>query len=149
MTYRLLFPFQDEEWLKAMIRRGGEGGPKDPRLALPAIIEIPWGLRAYELLPSGTHGLYKLYPHWGLRLQVIFEEADDPTPVTAMSRWFDRHRASRHAFGITVFAFTVTILFGLLSLALGAVQVWIAFCAWRPSDSGICWTAPTNGASRN
>ncbi|KXX78180.1 hypothetical protein MMYC01_205489 [Madurella mycetomatis] len=148
MTYKLLFPFQDEQWLKAMITRGGDDGPKDLRLVSPATMEIPWSLRAYELLPRGTKELYKLYPHWGLRLQIIFEEAEDPTPVTAMSMWFDRHKASRHAFGITVFAFTVTILFGLLSLGVGGAQIWIALCTWRPTDSGICWTAPENGTSR-
>lgn len=82
-----------------------------------------------------------------MRLQIIFEEADDPTPVTPMGMWLDRHTASRHAFGITVFAFSVTILFGVLSLAVGGAQIWIAFCTWHPSDSGICWTAPTNGTN--
>ncbi|KAK0722660.1 hypothetical protein B0T26DRAFT_750031 [Lasiosphaeria miniovina] len=149
MTYRLLFPFQDQNWLEALIRRGGDDSPMDQRLTEPAIMKIPWDRRAYELPLRRCGELFKRYPRWAVRLQLIFEEADDPTPVTAMGMWFDRHKASRHAFGITVFAFSVTILFGLLSLGLGGAQIWIAYCTWHPSGNGICWTAPATGASGN
>jgi len=146
MTYRLLLPFQDLGWLDKMIKRGGDDDPKDPRLPSPTTIHIPWRQRAYKLPIRSSSELFKRYPHWAVRLQIIFEEADDPTPTSTIGMWVDRHKASRHSFWITVLAFSVTILFGVISLAIGGAQLWVAYCTWHPTNNGVCWSTsqPTN-----
>ncbi len=149
MTYRLLFPHEDEKWLKGLIKKSGHDGPKDPRLTSPPSTPIPWGQRAYTLPVRSYSDLVKRYPHWAVRLQMIFEEADDPTPTNTLSRLADRYRASRHSFAITALAFTITILFGLLTLGIGGAQIWIAYCTWHPTNSGVCRTndVPTDSAA--
>jgi hypothetical protein len=138
MTYRLLFPFQDERWLAGQI--GEAGGPRDSALSSPAVMDIPSGLQDYKLPLRSVGDLQRRYPHWAARLQMIFEEADDPTPTTPELRWFERH-----ALGITAWAFGVTILFGILTLVVGCIQILFAMCALRPSISNICRSDHTQG----
>jgi len=131
MTYRLLFPFQDERWVADQIRE--TNGPRDSALTSPTVMDIPSGLQDYKLPPRSVGELQMCYPHWAARLQMIIEEADDPTPTTPELRWFERH-----ALVLTVWAFGVTILFGTLALVVGVIQILVAMCALRPSISNIC-----------
>jgi hypothetical protein len=155
MTYKLLFPVQDDRWLRDLITQGSRnhqfrsntrisGYPSDSRLTSPASMTIPSSHRYYNRPIKSCPELFKRYRHWATRLQIIFEEADDPTPVSRTGMWADRHKATRHSFWITFMAFAVAIAFGVVSTGLGAVQVYISYCAWRPENTGVCQGSPRN-----
>ncbi|KAK1753173.1 hypothetical protein QBC47DRAFT_387932 [Echria macrotheca] len=158
MTYKLLFPVQDDRWLRNLIARGSRDHqsqlttrtslyPSDSRLTSPASMPIPSSRRYYDRPIKSCPELFKRYPHWATRLQIIFEEADDPTPVSPTDMWADRHKATRHSFWITFMAFAVAIAFGIVSTGLGAVQVYISYCAWRPENTGVCQGSSGNGTT--
>ncbi|KAK5659867.1 hypothetical protein OQA88_13330 [Cercophora sp. LCS_1] len=80
--------------------------------------------------------LFERYPHWAMRLELLFEEAEDPIPVTAAEKWAERRKGPRYTFWITTVAFVFALLFGLITLGLGGVQIWISYCDWRGTDDG-------------
>ncbi|KAK5651836.1 hypothetical protein OQA88_11605 [Cercophora sp. LCS_1] len=138
MTYKLLFPINQmgRKWLDRMIdlsSRGRESRdiPEAKRLAWPATLQLPPGAnqRKFERPIESTAELFKRYPHWAVRLQLLFEEADNPTPVSWWEMWAERRKSPRDSFWITFVAFTVAILFGVVS-------IWIAYCDWR-KGSGL------------
>lgn len=146
MTYKLLFPLRDIAWLRGLIKKGAGRSPNngnyptDKRLTSPASMDVPSSHQYYGRPIKNSQELFRRYPHWAVRLQVVFEEADDPTPTSQAGMWAERHKASRHSFWITFVAFAVAIAFGIISTCLGVVQIWISYCAWRSAESGVCWT---------
>ena len=144
MTYRLLFPSRDHLRLRKMIKerthyRGYRPNdcPGDQELIMA------YALKRNEQRFENVHNsvqLATIYPHWGLRLQLICEEAANPTPVTALSLWIDRRKSPGDTFWITAVAFSVAILFGIVSTVVGIIQIWIAYCDWRGGGRGMCWT---------
>ncbi len=161
MTYRLLFPPRDREWLKGMIQtsqsftpslspdrqRREYSRPCDKRLPYPAIMELPSMQQHFRRPIKSSSELFRRYPHWATRLHILFEEAEDPTPVSALDRWAERRKAPRHSFWVAAAAFAVGIFFGLVTTALGVIQIWISYCAWRPAGTAICGAAPTGMSS--
>ncbi|KAI1125909.1 hypothetical protein F5Y10DRAFT_246127 [Nemania abortiva] len=79
---------------------------------------------------SDVRSLYQKYPYWADRLYDLWREADDPTPTTRIERWTEARRNPRFTYWCTVISILIAILFGVFATALGAVQVWISWCAW-------------------
>ncbi|KAI8629053.1 hypothetical protein F5Y19DRAFT_475614 [Xylariaceae sp. FL1651] len=80
--------------------------------------------------PSDVRSLYEKHPYWADRLYDLWREADDPTPTTRIERWTEARRNPRFTYWCTVVSILIAILFGGFATALGAVQVWISWCAW-------------------
>ena len=143
-TFLLLFPAQDRQWLERKInpasqwfRMGRKDRKLDKRLSAP-----------FKCLHQGTlydrplttrRELFARYPHWAVRLHILFIEAEDPAPVSLFGKWAERRKAARHTFWLTFIAFVVAILFGIVATILSALQVWITYCQWQgETASGVC-----------
>jgi hypothetical protein len=144
-TYNLLFPATDgasEVHLRNAAKRDpafAEGfsvfsqrheGPRDARK------------------PENVADLYKKFPHWGERLDVLWKEIENPTPVTRIERWSDRRKSARWNTWWVVLGLVFAVLFGLAATILGALQVWISYCSWLddPMVAG-CSAKPASSSS--
>ncbi|KAJ0121940.1 hypothetical protein J7T55_002450 [Diaporthe amygdali] len=94
MTYPLLFPPKDRQWLKSQIKPHrnwtGWGWPTmttalDPRLAAP--FDNTLATDRYHRPLENSHELYERYPYWASRLHALYDEAQEPTPSTALGRY--------------------------------------------------------------
>lgn len=151
MTYPLLFPPKDRQWLKSQIKShrkwSGWGWPTlttelDARLAAPFDNTLA-AVNYYQPL-TNSEELYKRYPHWASRLQALYEEAEEPTPSSAIGRWAERRRAARHTYWVTVGAFALAILFGIMSTIVGVLQLWVSYCQWQVPNGGFGCRAPSS-----
>lgn len=157
MTFELLFPSHDRDWLARKVGKEGLWWPlRWLPLPLPTLRKRAAKLRDQDLwshvVPddkrftwrekplTNRHELFERYPHWGLRLHILLEEAADPTPISRRGRWAERRKAARHSFWVTVLAFGVAIAFGIVATVLALVQLWIAWCTWQGPDVATCRT---------
>lgn len=143
MTYPLLFPPKDRQWLKSQIKPHrnwtGWGWPTmttalDPRLAAP--FDNTLNTDRYHRPLENSHELYERYPYWAPRLHALYDEAHEPSPSTALGRWAERRRAARHTYWVTAAAFTLAIVFGLTSTVVGVLQLWVSYCQWQVPKGG-------------
>jgi hypothetical protein len=126
-TYNLLFPSTDEAsqvMLRDAVKQDhafaegfsvfsrGHEGPRDARN------------------PENMADLYQRFPHWAERLDVLWREIENPTPVTRIERWSERRKSARWATWWVVLGLLCALLFGLMATVLGALQVWISYCSW-------------------
>lgn len=145
MTLTLIFPpGKDKGWLKSQVkphlRWSGWAWSKtaelDPRLAAPfdAIIDAEVGAPL-----TSIKELHELYPHWARRLQALYEEADEPTPKSALEKLAEGKRANWRTYWIAVIALGLAAVFGLISVVLGTLQLWVAWCQWQvPGGGNAC-----------
>lgn len=139
MTYTIIFPPADREWLTqtylkprlAWSRWKTGTTSRDERLAAPFDAKIR--TERYRKKPTNSLELYKQYPHWADRLQAMYLEAEDPSPVSGLGKWAERRRGPRHTYWVTVVAFGLAIFFGITSTVVGAMQLWVAYCQWQVS----------------
>jgi hypothetical protein len=149
-TIELLIPVRDRNWLGKKLRKGRlDGGgrwnwpwkkptkkPLDQRLKAPFKF---WYIENWDPRPlTNRRELFERYPYWAVRLHALYEEAEDPTPVSWIGRWSERRKAARHTFWLTYIAFVVALLFGIMGALLGTFQVWIAWCTWGGNGSSAC-----------
>lgn len=80
--------------------------------------------------PENIADLYEKFPHWGERLDVLWKEIENPTPVTRIERWSDRRKSARWNTWWVVVGLFFAVFFGLTTTVLGALQVWISYCSW-------------------
>ncbi|KAI3321760.1 hypothetical protein HD806DRAFT_501872 [Xylariaceae sp. AK1471] len=150
MTLQLLFPAHDRKTLKGKPIRKPRWLPSwlqfllnreklDSRLSSAFVAE-----GHYQRPLTNRRELYERYPHWALRLHMLLEEVEDPTPLSWAGRWSERRKAARHSFWVTFIAFLIAIVFGITATALGGVQVWISYCQWQGEEGGgsICKLHP-------
>ncbi|KAI1744984.1 hypothetical protein F4680DRAFT_403942 [Xylaria scruposa] len=154
MTLQLLFPAQDRKKLKGKpIRKATWVHFILTRQKLDSHLSsmfVPEG--KYQRPLTNRRELYERYPHWGLRLHMLLEEVEDPTPLSWMGRWSERRKAARYSFWVTFAAFVIAIVFGLVATILGVVQVWISYCQWQGEEGGsVCKLhgSTTNGGMKN
>lgn len=138
MTYPLLFPPKNRHWLKSQIKphRKWSGlvwptkTPElDPRLAAP--FDNTLGTDEYYQTLTDSAELYRRYPHSASRLQALYEEAEEPSPSSAVGRWAERRRAARHTYWVTVGALALAMFFGITSTVVGILQLWVSYCQWQ------------------
>lgn len=142
-TLNLLFPQLDQK-SRFLLQQDVSSKGLDPRLLVPfqpyhGYHETPRDV----LLPETVRDLYERFPHWGDRLYLLWKEAEDPTPITAMGKWSDSNKSPRFMYWAGVIAVSIAIFFGIVATVLGALQVWISYCSWTndPTISG-CWKRP-------
>lgn len=144
MTIALLFPPRDRLWLKSLIsphRRWSkwwELTPQHDRMLLEFDIQIRGTpeFETYRRPINSSADLFDVYPHWAVRLQEIYEEAQDPTPSSAVGKWAERRKGPRHTYWVTVVGFLLAILFGLAATILGVMQLWVSYCQWKVPEGG-------------
>jgi hypothetical protein len=75
--------------------------------------------------PTSLHGLYARFPYWGDRLEALWREADDPSPVTGLGHWAESRRNPRFGFWCAFVGICVALAFGIVGTVLAALQVWL------------------------
>ncbi|VUC35078.1 unnamed protein product [Clonostachys rosea] len=70
------------------------------------------------------------YVYWKERLRKLEEALANPPPRTRLERWL-QSPSERNAFVLALLALFISIGVGLLSIALAAIQTWIAWMAWK------------------
>jgi hypothetical protein len=71
------------------------------------------------------------YRYLASKLRDLYDEVDNPTPRGRFERWFDRRIAQRYFMMATFGGLVVAIILGILGLAVGIFQAWVAYQAWR------------------
>ncbi len=144
-TYELLFPAVDGS-SQAILR---EAAKQDPSFdggfsVFSQRHEVPRDARNPETMGD----LYRKFPRWGERLDVLWKEVENPTAVTRIERWSERRKSPRWNTWWVVLGLVFAGLFGLLASILGALQVWISYCSWRddPAVAGCSakWSASSS-----
>lgn len=103
--------------------------------------------RRFDSWPlTNRRELFERYPRWAVRLLILYEEADDPTPISWLDRFSERRKAARHTYFLTYLALVVALLLGVVTVGLGAVKIWISYCDWKGDIGGICGSSTVDNA---
>lgn len=149
-TYDLLFSNSSETLrtiLKEAIKEDSAFGSAFSTFSLPH--DGPRDART----PDTIGLLYKRFPHWGGRLEDLWKEVDDPTPVTRIERFSEKRKSPRWTTWWVLLGLVFAILFGITATVLGAMQVWISWCSWMddPAAKGCSakiWKTKTSPTSK-
>jgi hypothetical protein len=71
------------------------------------------------------------YYYFGSRLMDLFEEMENPTPRGVLTKWLERKSGARYAMMVALAGFVAAIMLGVFGLAVGIIQAWIAYEAWK------------------
>ncbi|KAH7349156.1 hypothetical protein BKA66DRAFT_504406 [Pyrenochaeta sp. MPI-SDFR-AT-0127] len=117
----ILFPSIDQKAHKMMQRLIKEGG-FDPEC------EQYSGYR-HKDLHVGRHELQ--YEYWGERLAILHRLFIHKPPRNGIERWVRWRSSEANALALAMLALFISIVVGLVSIGLSAVQIWIAWMAWK------------------
>lgn len=133
-TYTLLFPEPGDQASRTVLEREVAKNNLDSFFLSPLFSSLSeYAVHEHPqdaLDPDDVRSLYQKYPHWAERLYSLWKEAEDPTPVTMLERWSESRKNPRFTYWCTVVSLSIAIAFGFVATALGALQVWISYCAW-------------------
>ncbi|KAK8045165.1 hypothetical protein PG993_005189 [Apiospora rasikravindrae] len=77
------------------------------------------------------------YSFFGSKLMDLYEEVNNPSPRGFMEKWFERRSGARYVMMATLIGVIIAIVLGILSLAIGIFQSWVAYQAWKyPVSTG-------------
>ncbi|KZL69711.1 uncharacterized protein CT0861_09246 [Colletotrichum tofieldiae] len=76
------------------------------------------------------------YVYWGERLALLHEMVMSRPPRNKLERWLHRQSNEGNALFIALVALLISILVGIISIGLAAVQIWIAWMAWKHPAPG-------------
>ncbi|KZL88130.1 hypothetical protein CI238_04915 [Colletotrichum incanum] len=76
------------------------------------------------------------YVYWGERLALLHEMVMSRPPRNKLERWLHRQSNEGNALFIALVALLISILVGIISIGLAAVQIWIAWMAWKHPTPG-------------
>ncbi|CAG9940600.1 unnamed protein product [Clonostachys rosea f. rosea IK726] len=71
------------------------------------------------------------YNYFGGRLVDLFKELEDPSPRGILEKWFQRKSSARYMMMATLVGVIIAIVIGILGLAVGVFQAWVAYEAWK------------------
>ncbi|ORY13217.1 hypothetical protein BCR34DRAFT_276898 [Clohesyomyces aquaticus] len=71
------------------------------------------------------------YKYWGERLDVIHTLFSERPATTSWEKWLRWHGSEANALGIAILALLISIAVGIVSIGLSAIQIWIAWMAWK------------------
>lgn len=71
------------------------------------------------------------YYYFGSRLLELHDEVENPSPRGLMEKWFERKSGARYVMMATFVGVMIAVVLGILSLALGIFQSWVAYEAWK------------------
>ncbi len=77
------------------------------------------------------------YRYWGERLEALYTFTRQRLPRNKFERWMKWQASDGNAFALALAALLISIVVGILSLGLAALQSWIAWEAWKePVSNG-------------
>jgi len=138
-SYELFFPLNDRSsrrTLKAHVADRSkrlDAGLLDPFSA--STLVGPTNTQRDAASLTNLRSLYRSFPHWGERLYRIWNELENPTPVTRWEKWSDKRKSAWYSTWWGVLGIILALFFGLASILLGALQVWISYCSWIDDPS--------------
>ncbi|KAI5459333.1 hypothetical protein BGZ63DRAFT_361417 [Mariannaea sp. PMI_226] len=71
------------------------------------------------------------YKYFGGRLVDLYEELQDPSPRGILEKWLQRKSGARYVMMATLVGVIIAVLLGILGLAVGIFQAWVAYEAWK------------------
>jgi hypothetical protein len=71
------------------------------------------------------------YRYWGDRLNALYEVLDSRPPRNKMEKWLHWFATESNALFVALLALLITIVVGMISIVLAAVQIWISWEAWK------------------
>lgn len=71
------------------------------------------------------------FTYWGERLAHLHQLMSRRPPRNKLERWFHRHSTEGNALFIALLALAISILVGIVSIALNCVQIWITWYTWK------------------
>lgn len=71
------------------------------------------------------------YQYWGERLVILHDLLAKRPPTNKWEKWLRWQSSDANALGIAILALFISIIVGLISIGLSAVQIWIAYMAWK------------------
>ncbi|KAF4508095.1 hypothetical protein G6O67_004520 [Ophiocordyceps sinensis] len=115
---KILFPFHSdsEEILRHLVSRQSF----DPDC-------LRYDLAGYRM--QGEEDIS--YCYFGGRLIDLFKEQEDPKPHSILEKWFHRKSGARFMMMATLVGVFMAIILGVLGLAVGIFQAWLAYQAWK------------------
>lgn len=67
----------------------------------------------------------------------LYDEVGNPSPRGFMEKWFERKSGARYVMMATFIGVVIAVILGILSLAVGIFQSWVAYQAWKhPVSTG-------------
>jgi len=105
MTYKMLFPVRDGLYPRGILTKrrmfclrwpsllnddDDDAGFEYEYLYRPAVMIIPRSQPKYERRIYNSTQLASHFPYWGVRVQLIYDEAENPAPITMLDRWAER-----------------------------------------------------------
>ncbi|KAM5344944.1 hypothetical protein ACJ41O_010806 [Fusarium nematophilum] len=121
----ILYLFHHTSFLKAQLDRLQGHSPSNEEDGLACLT------RRYKVFGDALDDFEYLY--WGHRLAEIYDHVIDRPPKNWFERWINWQTSESNAFAIALAALVISIIVGCLSLGLSAVQIWIAWRAWKDS----------------
>ncbi|KAK8018054.1 hypothetical protein PG991_007244 [Apiospora marii] len=71
------------------------------------------------------------YSCFGSKLMDLYDEVDNPSPRGFVEKWFERKSGARYVMMATFIGVIIAVILGILSLAVGLFQSWVAYEAWK------------------
>jgi len=71
------------------------------------------------------------YVYLADRLSDLYNEVRNPRPRGWLERQIERKSGARYMMMATLIGVMITVLLGIVSLAVSSVQTWIAYQAWK------------------
>lgn len=71
------------------------------------------------------------YRYWGERLAALHAFMRERPPRNKFERWMKWQTSDSNAFAVALAALFITVVVGILSMGLGALQIWVSWKAWK------------------
>jgi hypothetical protein len=97
------------------------------------------GYKRFQDVPDGF-----LYTYWGDRVARLHDLMGQRVPRSRFERWIQWQTTDSNALIVALLALVITIVLGVLTLALACLQTWIAWQAWKYPAPNSC-TINVNG----
>lgn len=140
-TYQLIFPAHDDVYLRKKVAAVN----KDKRLLEGFAIHQETGYSSPQL--TNRRQLFEQHPRWGMRLLLVHEESEDPTPTSWFEQLSERKKSARHVYILTYLALVLALVLAIFTVALGIIQIWISYCDWKGDIGGVCGSRSGDGLS--
>ena len=71
------------------------------------------------------------YRYFGAQLADLYAELVSPTPRGWLQNWAERRKGARHVMMATLIGVIAAVILGILGLAVGIFQAWVAYQQWK------------------